>query len=447
MRSIQTRLSLPSILLTVSVFVLLLLLQGWFLRQLVHDFAATRLASESFLLLKGLEPGKQQTHKIDDHQLSPTYLRPLSGHYYQYRIDSGPWIYSRSLWDEHIPTNPSALATGQNRVSTLIQRGNPWMVREEMFEKQGHSLNIVVAEDISSITEQLTRLSSITVALGLLFLLVLLAAQRLIIRGGLSALRRVAADIVQLKQGGIRQLPEASVSEVKPLVNEINYLVQSMELRLQRSRNAVGNLAHAAKNPLTVIDRQIEKLQLLDPECAAALRQQSLKLRSLMERELTRARICGSALPGRRIYIHQELEKLQRTLQAIHRDKELTIQTYLQTETYFPGERDDLVELLGNLLDNACKWAVSQVQVRGTMDEHCLELCIEDDGPGIEPAQRQHLLDRGVRLDESTSGHGLGLSIVTEIVRQYEGRFDLCRSDLGGLKVHVFLPLQRDSLL
>ncbi len=446
MKSIRARLSIPFVVLTLSVFVLLWLLQGWFLRQVAHDFVAERLSHESFLLLKAVGPGQEEAWAIDGRYISPTYMRPMSGYYYQYRVDSGPWVYSRSLWDGQIPAG-STLPAGKNRITEVLQNDKPWLVREEAYVKQGRYLHIVVAEDISGISQDLARLSGITIALGILFLMLMLLAQVMIIRAGLASLQRVAMDIVQLKRGEIRQLPESSVSEIEPLVNEINYLVQSMELRLQRSRNAVGNLAHAAKTPLTVIDRQIEKLADRSPADAEALRQQSSRLRALMERELTRARICGTALPGQRIYIQEELEKLQRTMLAIHRDRNLSIRTDVNSQTFFPGERDDLVELLGNLMDNACKWAVSQVRVEGIMDDHCLELCVEDDGPGIEAVKREHLLDRGERLDESKDGHGLGLSIVGEIVRQYEGRFDLCSSELGGLKVHIFLPRKREGLV
>jgi signal transduction histidine kinase len=299
---------------------------------------------------------------------------------------------------------------------------------------------MLLASDVSHIEAGLARLRWGMMLVVALFLGIMLLAQILVIRSGLRSLVRVGGQLNLLKQGEIRQLPESETAEVEPLVTEINYLVQSMELRLARSRNALGNLAHAAKTPLTVLDRQIDGLARVAPEQAAALREQSRSLRELMERELRRARIAGAALPGQRIYLQQELDKLVRTMQAIYRDRHLQIDTRVSATSYFPGERDDLVELLGNLLDNACKWAKSQVRVRGLMDAHCLDLRIADDGPGVAADQRERLLERGERLDESRAGHGLGMSIVSEIVRQYGGQLDLQRADLGGLEVRLLLP-------
>jgi signal transduction histidine kinase len=364
----------------------------------------------------------------------------MSGHYFQFQVGDDPqWHYSRSLWDESIPLTGGE-SVGNQGLRLLKKHDRPWLVREEVFTKDGRQLRMLLASDVSHIEAGLARLRWGMMLVVTLFLGVMLLAQILVIRSGLRSLVRVGGQLNLLKQGEIRQLPESETAEVEPLVTEINYLVQSMELRLTRSRNALGNLAHAAKTPLTVLDRQIEALARVAPEQAAALREQSRSLRELMERELRRARIAGAALPGQRIYLQQELDKLVRTMQAIHRDRHLQIDTQIAATSYFPGERDDLVELLGNLLDNACKWAKSQVRVRGLMDEHCLDLRIADDGPGVVADQRERLLERGERLDESRAGHGLGMSIVSEIVRQYGGQLDLQRADLGGLEVRLLLP-------
>jgi signal transduction histidine kinase len=248
---------------------------------------------------------------------------------------------------------------------------------------------------------------------------------------------------IRLKEGDISTLSEVQVKEISPLVNEINYMIESMTLRLERSRHAVGNLAHAAKTPLTVIDRQIETLRQSSPDCANALEQQSQALRNLVERELTRARIAGAAMPGQKVIIEEEVAKLINAMKMIYRDKELTYEFSIKSTTFFPGERDDLIELMGNLIDNASKWANTRVRISGMMDEQCLELCIEDDGPGISADKMEKLMSRGERLDESTVGHGLGLSIVSEIIRQYKGVFELVSSDMGGLHAHLLLPRQK----
>jgi signal transduction histidine kinase len=439
-KSIKTRLNSAFVLITLTLCLILWVSYSWFLRQTAYDFVNASLGSEAYVLLKSVEMDESGGWRINAQYVAPVYEQPMSGHYFQFQVGDDPqWHYSRSLWDESIPLTGGE-SVGNQGLRLLKKHDRPWLVREEVFTKDGRQLRMLLASDVSHIEAGLARLRWGMMLVVTLFLGVMLLAQILVIRSGLRSLVRVGGQLNLLKQGEIRQLPASETAEVEPLVTEINYLVQSMELRLTRSRNALGNLAHAAKTPLTVLDRQIEALARVAPEQAAALREQSRSLRELMERELRRARIAGAALPGQRIYLQQELDKLVRTMQAIHRDRHLQIDTQIAATSYFPGERDDLVELLGNLLDNACTWAKSQVRVRGLMDEHCLDLRIADDGPGVAADQRERLLERGERLDESRAGHGLGMSIVSEIVRQYGGQLDLQRADLGGLEVRLLLP-------
>ncbi|MFC6670192.1 sensor histidine kinase [Marinobacterium aestuariivivens] len=442
MKSIQHRLNSAFVLITLVLCMTLWVSYSWFLRQTAYDFVSASLGSEAYVLLKSVEMDESGGWRINPQYVAPVYEQPMSGHYFQFQVGQDPaWYHSRSLWDESIPL-VGGKALDEQGLRLVYKHDKPWLVREERFTKDGRPLRLLLAADVSHIEAGLARLRWTMMAVVALFLGGLLLAQMLVIRNGLRSLVRVGGQLNRLKQGDIRQLPKADTAEVEPLVTEINYLVQSMEMRLTRSRNALGNLAHAAKTPLTVLDRQIETLAQTAPEQAAPLREQSRRLRELMERELRRARIAGAALPGQRIYLQQEIEKLVRTLRAIYRERDIEIETTVSAGSFFPGERDDLVELLGNLLDNACKWARHRVGVSGAMDEHCLELRVEDDGPGIPPEQREGLLERGARLDESRAGHGLGMSIVSEIVRQYEGRLELGEAAGGGLEVRVLLPLR-----
>lgn len=444
MRSIQSRLNLSFVLVTLFLFILLWLGQGWFLRQMAYEFVSSRLSSDAYTLLRAVEMDIGQGWRVNMDLTSSVYEQPMSGHYFQLAVD-GKWFFSRSLWDGKIP-HSGGKAIGQENVRLVMQNQKPWLVYENQFMKQGRQIHIVLAEDVSRIESSLTQLGWLVAGLGIAVLLLLLGVQIWVIRRGLSSLQDVKQDIARLKAGEIRQLSTVTTTEVEPLATEINYLVQNMELRLQRSRNAVGNLAHASKTPLTVIDRYVEALQAQHNPLGDDIKEQSARLREMMERELTRARIAGAALPGQRIYIQDELDKLVRTLKAIYREKALTFKLDVSAKTYFPGERDDLVELMGNLLDNASKWATGQIRITARMDEHCLDLTVEDDGPGIPTQDRERLMNRGERLDESTSGHGLGMSIIAEIVRQYRGKFYLHTSKkLGGLAVQVMLPRRVDS--
>ncbi len=443
--SIQGRLNLAFIGLTLTVFAILWFLQGMTVREVAYEFVSERMQSDARTVLQAVMR-KDNEWQIDSNYISPVYTQPMSGHYYQFLVDDGEWKYSRSLWDEEIPTYDGQ-SVGQMNINLQYKRETPWLVYDNRFEKAGHQIRIVLAEDISHIEAKLKDLSWWVAGIGLLFIIILLVVQIFVIRRGLKSLRRVQRDIVRLKEGSITSLPEAQVKEIAPLVNEINYMVESMSLRLDRSRHAVGNLAHAAKTPLTVIDRQIETLRQSSPDCAQALEQQSNALRNIVERELTRARIAGAALPGQKVVIEEEVEKLIKAMKMIYRDKNLNYEVSIKSTTFFPGERDDLIELMGNLIDNASKWALSSVRIKGMMNEQCLELCIEDDGPGIPEDKMTQLMSRGERLDESTIGHGLGLSIVMEIVLQYKGKFQLIPSDMGGLHAHLLLPRQQNAEL
>lgn len=443
MRSIQSRLNVNFIVVTLILFGLFWVGQSWFLRQMAYEFVASRLNSDAYSVLRAVEMDIGSGWRINLDNTSSVYQQPMSGHYFQVAVDD-KWFYSRSLWDGQIPST-GGNDIGQENISLIEQNNKPTLVYSKKFIKQGREIQVILAEDISRIDESLSQLGWLLAGLGTLGLVVLLALQIFIIRRGLSSLVGVKKDISRLKSGDVRQLSSTNTSEIEPLVTEINYLVQNMELRLQRSRNAVGNLAHAAKTPLTVIDRHVDVLLEDGVKQGEAIKEQSARLREMIERELTRARIAGAALPGQRIYIGEELEKLTRTLKAIYREKALVFKLDISAKSYFPGERDDLVELMGNLLDNASKWAESEVRIKAHMDDHCLELIVEDDGPGIPAEARERLLNRGERLDESTTGHGLGMSIITEIVRQYQGRLMLDSSDLlGGLEVQVMLPRRVD---
>lgn len=446
MKSIQTRLNLGFISLTLVVFVVLWLAVGWFLRQTAYEFSSDRLASDAFAILRAVdvEPG-QTGWQLTPELIPPLYQQPMSGHYFQISVNN-KWRYSRSLWDDKIPTDSKGMKIGHEMTKLIKKDKTRWLVRESHFMKQGQPVMLLVARDVGPFEKGMAKLGWLVAGLGVIFLAGLLVVQVLVIQSGLRSLVRVRQDIGDLKEGRIRQLPQSDTAEVEPLVTEVNYLVQSMELRLQRSRNALGNFAHAAKTPLTVLDRQIESLSESEPDKAEAMKEQSTRLCGLMTRELTRARIAGGAMPGQRILISEEVVKLQRTLKMIYRDKALDIESDIAQGSIFPGERDDLVELLGNLLDNACKWANETVSVSTQYCCDMMHIVIEDDGPGIAEEQIERIMSRGERIDESRSGHGLGMSIVMDIVRQYQGNIKLDRSErLGGLRIGLCLPRHCDA--
>ena len=228
--------------------------------------------------------------------------------------------------------------------------------------------------------------------------------------------------------------------ELEPLVAQINHLLAHTEDSLKRSRNALGNLGHALKTPMAVLLSAASSEALKGhPQLSQLLRDQLEQIQQRLNRELNRARLAGETLPGALFDCEKELPVLLATLNMIHGDH-LDLSYHVSPGLQLPWDREDLLELLGNLLDNACKWADADIRLSVSETQQGYLLVVEDDGPGIPEAQRNQVLGRGARLDEQIDGHGLGLGIVRDIVEVWGGTLQLQESELGGLKALVELP-------
>jgi signal transduction histidine kinase len=222
--------------------------------------------------------------------------------------------------------------------------------------------------------------------------------------------------------------------EISPLVKEVGKLVEHLSHRIVRTRNAMGNLAHELKRPLQLLSIQQESGKGADMQDTLS------DIRDILERELRRARISGSSGVGGVFNVAQETDSITDVLRKIYPDIKLEVELLSQIETS-NLDRDDMLELIGNLLDNACKFAQSRARLTIDLVDSRLELFFEDDGPGLEPEQLQKLNRRGQRLDERIAGHGLGLGICRDILDYYHGELAFAKSDLGGLFVAVKFPL------
>ncbi|CAN0398464.1 unnamed protein product, partial [Phaeothamnion confervicola] len=241
------------------------------------------------------------------------------------------------------------------------------------------------------------------------------------------------------ESGAAERLSENVPSEILPLVREVNHLLASLSRRVERSRHALGDLAHAVKTPLQLLQQALAAPTLAEPRLSDA-RSQAARIRDLVQRELKRARLAGATMPAQRYSAATQLPDLCATLQQVHRERRLTIDTDIATALAPFGDAEDIQELLGNLLDNACKWAAQRVEVAISGDDSVL-IRVSDDGAGLSEAEIADITRRGVRLDEASSGHGLGLAIVSDIVAAYDGTLVFMRDPrLGGLCVEVRLP-------
>jgi signal transduction histidine kinase len=264
------------------------------------------------------------------------------------------------------------------------------------------------------------------------------------VRYGLAPLRDVEKGLGQIRSGQATRLEGNFPAEVQSLQSEINALITSNQEIIDRARTQVGNLAHALKTPLAVITNEARDFP---GPLGAKVAEQSQIMREQITTYLDRARVAaGVATIGRVTDVKPASEALQRALTRIYRDKGVSITLSCPDDVKFQGEKHDLEELLGNLLDNACKWAKSQVHLTVTPPPaqaatvRRLVITVEDDGRGLTPDQLKQIGKRGLRLDEATPGTGLGLSIVNDLVVGYRGTFAVSQSTHGGLCARMELP-------
>lgn len=407
----------------------------WLFELGLQRYLEAGLRNESESLLIALVRG-QNGLQLDEHRLSPAYQRPYSGHYFRIDFPEGHWR-SRSLWDLEIPDPGSG---GLHASYELGQTGQSLLLLKADYRKFGQDISITVAQDYTPVRASFLRVQQIGLGLGLAALLLILALQRVTVRRALRPLDRAREQLVQLQQGKRSQLDEQVPVELEPLVSQINHLLEHTEDSLRRSRNALGNLGHALKTPLAVLFSAIAGPQFdAHPALRNILREQLEQIQQRLTRELNRARLSGDTLPGARFDCDAELTGLFATLRMIH-GGHLNLEMQVQPGLSLPWDREDILELLGNLLDNACKWADSEVLLIMNRQETRFCIVVEDDGPGIPEARREEVFGRGARLDEQITGHGLGLGIVRDIVQAWGGNLQLEASHSGGLRVCIDLP-------
>lgn len=443
MRSLKATLGLS---LTFSL-IAIVALQWWLVsvnfRSVTENYVVSRLQEDVDRLLGAITFNSNETLEIDLDQQTYFDDQPFSGHYYL--IQSGEQVLrSPTLWDQDLEV--SAIASGKRRQLRLPgPLDQQLLVLSQGFRKQGHNLTVSVAEDISEIKQDIAAFQRnyLLLSAGLLALLLLL--QHMLVRRTLHPLQGVQQDLQRLADGEINSVREDVPREIQPLVRELNRLLTLLNQRVERSRRMVGDLAHALKTPLSVLIQTGHSTALENqPDTREQIITQTRTIRQRLERELNRARLGGDSNTGARFNPAKDLTSLIAMLEQAYSDRGIQLQVDNRYEGVWPAEREDILELVGNLIDNACKWAQTRVRI-SVGEAPAVTLCVEDDGPGCPPELRNTLERRGERLDEQTSGHGLGLAIARDIVEHYAGTLDFAESPLGGLQVTVTLPAGRTA--
>jgi signal transduction histidine kinase len=277
--------------------------------------------------------------------------------------------------------------------------------------------------------------------LGLVIVLCL-GAGLLLVRRGLSSFDEMRVQLSAIKEGRARRMDGNYPAEVLPLIHDLNSLLDDRDARVTRALTKAGDLAHGLKTPLTLLYQQAERAKASgQAELAAAIMQQVERMRRQVDYHLAHARASASGgNPSARCHLLTSADGLARTMATIHADRRLAIDVHVSHEHFVRAQREDLEEMLGNLVDNACKWAKSRVEVRSAIDAGQVITTVDDDGPGLAPELRETVLQRGVRADEAAPGSGLGLAIVADLVELYGGSIALTSSPLGGVRATLRLP-------
>jgi signal transduction histidine kinase len=414
---------------------------GVYLRTLVADVAAPE--DERFPKALG----------------EPLFELPLSGWYWQVtRLDFGKDAgkeagkselrASRSLWDGGLPhLQDKGIAAGpdgsrQGYVTGPEDQKLRLVERNIDLGEEGQYL-VAVAGDAAEISDEVRSFDRALLATFSILAAVLLLTTMFQVRFGLAPLKRITDSLAAIRSGNAERLAGDFPVEIAPLARETNALIEANRGIVERARTHVGNLAHALKTPLSVMVNEAAA-RPGDP-LADKVQEQAAIMRDQVTRHLERARIAARvSVVGSVTDVMPVVEALARTMEKIHRDRAITIDVKVEEAARFRGERADLEEMLGNLVDNACKWAAARVAIEvvreGAGDGQAVRIVVDDDGPGLTPAEREQVARRGRRLDETKPGSGLGLSIVVELAGLYGGGLKLGAAPAGGLRAELTLP-------
>jgi signal transduction histidine kinase len=379
----------------------------------------------------------------------PAFTIPFSGWYWQIKtLDAEqPLFISDSLLDQQLKLPSQEGVTPDQTLTRRAYAPGPQDQRLRVVEReirpagaQSTPYSYAIAGDAAEIERDLAEFRMMLIAaLGVLGL-GLVVATLFQVRFGLAPLRAIRHDLAAIRSGDAERLEGELPTEIRPLQQELNALIQSNREIVDRARTHVGNLAHALKTPLSVITNEAREK---DGPLAGKVIEQAELMRNQITHHLDRARVAARAgAIGDITDVDGVLNGLKRALDRIYEGRALELDVRSDAGLKFQGEKQDFEEMVGNLLDNACKWAKSRVWVTATRAGGAsnFEVLVDDNGPGLTEAERERAVKRGQRLDETKPGSGLGLSIVAELAHLYKGRFELEPSPQGGLRARLELP-------
>jgi len=401
-----------------------------------HD----RLQTQVYALLAAAEVQDDGSLRLPRALAEPRFTTPGSGLYARIVDAHGNSVWrSPSTVGVEVPFT-SAAAAGKFHFQRMPAKGYFAMALEVVWESgRGTPTRYVfqVSENDASYRDQVgsfrRHLWGWLAGVAALLLLV----QGLILRWGLAPLRRVADDLEQVRSGSAANLGGAYPKELEGLTGSINTFIASERAQRDRYRNSLSDLAHSLKTPLAVLRGALPE----NAGEAGAVDEQVDRIAQIVDYQLQRAATSGKPALATPVALRRSVERLTSSLTKVYAARGVVIETDIPDGLTFLGDEGDLLEVLGNVLDNACKWARARVHIAAARRDESLVVTVDDDGPGIAEERRDDVLRRGVRADEQVAGHGIGLAVVRDVLAAYGGRLEIGRADgLGGARVVLILP-------
>ncbi|MGP4844133.1 sensor histidine kinase [Marinobacter sp. 1Y8] len=414
------------------------LIHGSLLDRMTRSFVHERLHQEAMFLKNQV---KRFYPRVDSALAASPYFDDVFHHAFAIKVGDAVSVSPEaldSILRPALTTSDKVFFSLGNTTSRDADSGN-YIAYKTVFDIGGDKAIIVVAEDLSILESNQAELHAWTafVAAGLLVILIVLVL--LAVYLALKPVRQLRRSLQELQGGKQTRLSLGAPREFVPLIQQINHLLDKLDQRLQRSRESLANLSHSIKTPIAVIQQALEDTDRdIDQAYRLKLATRLAEIDQQLESEMRRSQFAGPQV-GQQAKPIQQARDLVWMIGRLYRNINFELNTNLSTEFSWPVEEHDLNEMLGNLLDNAGKWAATNVGVVIAQSSQALVIIVKDDGSGVNPEELHSLGTRGLRLDQQTPGHGLGLAILRDLVTRYDGTLEFRNSAHGGFEAEVVL--------
>lgn len=443
LNSIRLRITIASLVaIATAIFAANILIANLFKEHATKQFEATmQFQLNQLASLIAVDP-KTGRVTLTSPAGEPRWSAPLSGFYWQINFPDGQLLRSRSLWDStlEITSQNNLISNNFYYIEDFNSQHLLALTKSLSVEGGKNRFLLTVARNSNELQQAILDFRSSIQGYLLILAVVLLAILILQITFGLSPLNALKKSLHSYHIGEADKIEGVFPIEFNPLVNELNAVIEKNATIVTRARTQAGNLAHAMKTPIAVISNALEDKGMSFESFKNLIHEQISKAKEQIDWNLAKARAATSSKnPRLRTPVLPVVQSIVAVMNKVYADKGLSIdiQSFADSSLIFNGEQHDLQEIVGNLIDNACKWAKSKVQITvGTHNEK-VQIIVEDDGLGVKSEDYVRILRRGFRADELTQGSGLGLAIVDDLVSLNEGAIELGQSSFGGLKVSV----------